>query len=219
MTRLYHFTSAKYALDDIRNKRIKIAQFDDLNDPFELKCVDLSADGREWAFDGFKAQMALRFGVLCFSEQWNSILQWSHYGDRHRGICLGFDVSNFETKFGPVEYRPGKLAFPAMAKFDQAFMWTMLRTKSEWWQYEKEWRVFLELTDGVWNECASRLLYFADFGAELNLREVILGAENRSDECEIHDALREYPQPPRVARVRLSASTFELRTEECRRQT
>ncbi|MCA1965298.1 MAG: DUF2971 domain-containing protein [Flavobacterium sp.] len=30
-------------------------------------------------------------GVTCFSEVWNSILMWSHYGDNHSGYCVGFD--------------------------------------------------------------------------------------------------------------------------------
>jgi hypothetical protein len=82
--RLYHFTTAKYALDYIRNRHLKIAQFDDLNDPFELKSVNLcdrvlaqTFDGiQEKDFEGFKATIARRFGVLCFSEEKTDALQW-----------------------------------------------------------------------------------------------------------------------------------------------
>jgi hypothetical protein len=34
--RLYHYLSEKHALDDLENKRLKIARIEDLNDPFEL---------------------------------------------------------------------------------------------------------------------------------------------------------------------------------------
>src|SRR6267142_5073888 len=100
--RLYHFTTAKFALDDLRNRRLKIAQFDDLNDPFELKSVNLCDPVHAQAFDGtedsegYKAAMARRFGVLCFSEVKTDVLQWAHYAEYHRGICLGFDVSGSE---------------------------------------------------------------------------------------------------------------------------
>src|SRR5271154_5959350 len=107
--RRYHFTSAEYALDNLRNRRLKIAQFDDLNDPFELKSVDLSGAGHAAEFDQFKAKMALKFGVLCFNEKWDDILHWSHYADRHRGACLGFDVSGSSDKFGRVEYKRDKI--------------------------------------------------------------------------------------------------------------
>jgi hypothetical protein len=65
--RLYHFTTAKYAFDDLRNRRLKIAQFNDLNDPFELRSVDLSGPGDEFAFDRFIEEMAPRF--------WSPLLQ------------------------------------------------------------------------------------------------------------------------------------------------
>ena len=38
--RLYHFLSAENALDDLTNRRIKLSQIDDLNNPFELWCFD-----------------------------------------------------------------------------------------------------------------------------------------------------------------------------------
>ena len=38
--------------------------------------------------------MCANRGVLCFSRGWHNPLLWSHYGDKHRGVCLGFDVPN-----------------------------------------------------------------------------------------------------------------------------
>jgi hypothetical protein len=37
--RVYHFLSNKNAIDDLTHRRLKIATFDDLNDPFELWAV------------------------------------------------------------------------------------------------------------------------------------------------------------------------------------
>jgi Protein of unknown function (DUF2971) len=214
VNRLYHFTTAKYAFDDLRNRRLKIAQLDDLNDPFELKSVNLCNPTHAQAFDGtdkfegFKAEMARRFGVLCFSEDKADLLQWAHYADRHKGICLGFDVSGSEEKFRPVQYVEEGFPFPESP--DETFTWKLLSTKSEAWKYEKEWRVFLRLTEGIWNQYADRVLYFADFGFELALREVILGAANKSATSEVFGAIEGNPGSVRVARMRLSCSTFEL---------
>ena len=33
-------------------------------------------------------------GILCFSEDWTDPVLWTHYGAKHRGICLGFDVKD-----------------------------------------------------------------------------------------------------------------------------
>jgi hypothetical protein len=72
---------------------LKLALIDSLNDPFEFLGV-ASRDSnvrRQYRFlkDGFARYM----GLLCFSENWRNPVQWSHYAERHRGICLGFDVS------------------------------------------------------------------------------------------------------------------------------
>lgn len=29
--------------------------------------------------------------ISCFSKRYDSILMWSHYGDKHKGICIEFD--------------------------------------------------------------------------------------------------------------------------------
>jgi hypothetical protein len=193
---LYHFTTEEFALDDVRNRRLKIAQFDDLNDPFELKSVNLCNPEHALAFDGienencegYKAAVARRWGVLCFSEEKTDILQWAHYADRHKGICLGFDVSGSQGKFGQVKYRTTRFPFPE--KPDVDFSWNLLSTKSKEWGYEREWRVFLELKDGVWVEGAGRMLYFADFGPELVLKDVILGATCKTRASDVFQAMQ-----------------------------
>jgi len=214
--RLYHFTITKHALDDLRNRRLKIAQFDDLNDPFELKSVNLcnplhaqAFDGiEELNFEGYKAAMAQKWGVLCFSEEKTDVLQWAHYADRHKGICLGFNVSGSQGKFGRVQYVTERFPFPE--KPDVAFSWKVLSTKSKVWEYEREWRVFLELKDGIWNEGAGRVLYFADFGPELVLQEVILGASSKTSISDVLQAMHGYAETVRVSRMCLSCDKFEL---------
>jgi hypothetical protein len=208
VNRLYHFTAVNYAFDNLRNRRLKIAQLDDLNDPFELKSVNLCNPDHAQAFEGFKVEMARRFGVLCFSEDKADVLQWAHYADRHKGICLGFDISGGEEKLGRVQYVAERIPFPE--SLDEAFAWKLLSTKSETWKYEKEWRMFLQLNEGIWNQSARRVLYFADFGSALVLREVILGAANRNAASEVYDAIQGYRETVRVARMDLSCGTFGL---------
>jgi hypothetical protein len=212
--RLYHFTAAKFALDDLRHARLKIAQISDLNDPFELKCMDTSGGpNMRWAYDAWKDEVSANYGVLCFSERWDDILQWSHYADRHRGVCLGFDVAGSPAKFGKVRYVSEK--DPRPEKPDQAFIWRSLTSKFRDWAYEREWRVFTTLKDGVWSDWAGREIFFADFGKELVLREVFLGSESETRATEIFDAIANYETKVRVARVHLADSTFELELTDC----
>jgi hypothetical protein len=52
--------------------------------------------------------------MLCFSRDWHNPVQWSHYADKHRGICLGFDVP--DSLLVPVQYtkEPPKLNWDAI---------------------------------------------------------------------------------------------------------
>lgn len=49
------------------------------------------------------------YGILSLSLSWNSILNWSHYADCHRGFCVGFDLKKLKDtdhfyKGGKVKY-------------------------------------------------------------------------------------------------------------------
>jgi hypothetical protein len=89
--RVYKFLSAKDALRDISERRIKISEIGDMNDPFELLTIETSTlMDRTAAIETF----ARRFGALCFSRSWKSPLLWAHYADKHPGICLGLDIAD-----------------------------------------------------------------------------------------------------------------------------
>ena len=92
--RVYHFTKADYAQKNLRNRRLKIAEFHDLNDPFELLGAELTKSTHRQIFSGWKETIEKKWGVLCFSRSWHNPVLWSHYSDKHRGICLGFDVAD-----------------------------------------------------------------------------------------------------------------------------
>lgn len=103
MNRAYHFVSLHYGLEDLQRKRLKISRLDDLNDPFELWAIAQPNAHVRQALRETKKEMARDCGLLCFSLDWSNPVLWSHYADRHRGIALGFDVSEHILK--PVVYR------------------------------------------------------------------------------------------------------------------
>lgn len=41
------------------------------------------------------AKIDQHYGVLSMSGRWDSILMWSHYGNFHKGFCIGFGEENF----------------------------------------------------------------------------------------------------------------------------
>ena len=97
--RLYHFISKKYGLESLDLKRLKIAQIDQLNDPFEFLGIELSNPEYRDLFNQLKQDLSEDFGILCFCENYHNPALWAHYAEKHKGLCLGFDVrSEFCSK-------------------------------------------------------------------------------------------------------------------------
>jgi hypothetical protein len=200
--RLYHFLSADHALDDVAQKRLKISQIDQLNDPFELWCVYQKDRRLRDALRAYKDQMGARFGVLCFSRHWHNPVLWSHYADRHRGICLGFDIDSRGAK--PVAYqaeRPRLRIPPSCSDADQ-----LLYTKFLNWQYEEEWRSWIQIDE----RDQSTGLYFYNFDSSVRLREVIVGPLCNVPESKVKDALSAHRERISVVKARLAFKTFRV---------
>src|SRR5262245_50550688 len=138
--RVYKFLNAEFALKDVREHRIKIAEIWDLNDPFELIPFDLS-DGRiRLAMEMTRDDLNKTHGLICFSAKYSNPVLWSHYADNHKGICLEFDVAE-DIYVKAVTYIKNRLPFPE-SELDEKLTAQMLFTKFDAWQYEEEVRVW-----------------------------------------------------------------------------
>ncbi|NKK82626.1 DUF2971 domain-containing protein [Rhizobium leguminosarum bv. viciae] len=56
--------------------------------------------------DKTRQGLNVAFGLLCMSTTWQEPLLWSHYADKHKGMCLGFDVD--DTHWEPARYRAAR---------------------------------------------------------------------------------------------------------------
>lgn len=201
--RVYHFLPANYATDDVKRKRLKIATLNDLNDPFDLWAVAQPDPGLRQGLRVWRSEMANRYGMLCFSSDWENPLLWSHYGDKHRGMVLGFDVN--DDKLEPVKYFRER---PALPDIDLEIARQLLFTKYQDWQYEAEHRIFTDLKD----RDPETGLYFADFGPDLVLREVISGALCETPRANIEKLIDTYETHVAVTKARLAFNTFRVVT-------
>ena len=172
--RVYHLSDAQHALSNVALRRIKISRFSDLNDPFELLGADLRDKDLRKAFREIKEKLHKSNGLICFSKSWENPVLWSHYADKHRGICLGFDVS--DHLLNPVDYTPIPLKVAhdeerGRAQITSDLIDALLRTKFIDWKYEDEMRIFVQLD----HKTIESGLYFYPFSENLTLREVIIG--------------------------------------------
>ncbi|MDH3329266.1 MAG: DUF2971 domain-containing protein [Desulfobulbaceae bacterium] len=207
--KVYHFLSSEYALENLRYRRLKIAQFDDLNDPFELIAADSSERKQRTILNEWKVLQAEKYGVLCFSKTWRNPVLWSHYADRHKGICLGFEVA--DKLLTPVNYRKSRLNVDILSlfdqeKFDKSLTYKLLNTKFYDWKYEKEVRIVVKLK----YKDKENGLYFCNFSEDIMLSDVIAGPLCNKSEKEIRGFIKNEDSSVNLIKSRLAFKTFDV---------
>ena len=65
---------------------------------------------------------------------------WAHYADKHKGVCLAFDVPADTCK--AVTYAKRRLKLPAKPSLPDAE--ALIFTKYVNWQYEQELRIWAD---------------------------------------------------------------------------
>jgi hypothetical protein len=197
--RVYKFLDAKFGMKSLTEKRLKISTVEDLNDPFELLPFGIADKTKRMALNNARKIWAATHGMLCFSSDWSDPVIWAHYSDKHRGVCLGFEIPDvYGTK---VNYIDDRLPLPDRLQLDDATAWVI--TKFANWSYEKEIRLFTTLKD------QSDGLYFKEFGEDLSLTEVIAGARCKLTRNEFLEASRPL-ENIRLIKARPGFQRFEI---------
>jgi len=171
----YHFLSPENAIDDLKNKRIKISTLDSLNDPFEL-LPNLKYEYKErQTYHKIRRAISGKWGFLCFSETWEEPLLWSHYACHHKGIALGFEITNHElvkVKYTEDPIRT-QIELTDNQKENEELFLQLAKIKYKKWEYEDESRLLVQLDDCVQIKSS----YFIPFEENLKLTEIRLGAK------------------------------------------
>lgn len=197
---VYHYLNAKFGLKDLTERRLKIARIMELNDTFEFLGVDLSDRDFRKVIKKTKKELSQTHGLLCFSKTWKNPILWSHYADKHKGLCLGFDMSHIPpTK---VEYVRTRFQKPDV--LDEIFMKKLLFTKFIHWKYEEEYRSYLSLEEKIDG------IYYANFSDSLALKRVIIGDQCQLTHAEISAALGDLEKEVQVFKVRAAFKSFEI---------
>jgi hypothetical protein len=89
-------------------------------------------------------------GIVSLAERANCPLMWSHYGDQHHGVCIGYSVPTdvagdlYKVKYGGKRLVDASKVVGMLdgdknsrRQVDEA----VLLRKAASWQYEKEWRL------------------------------------------------------------------------------
>jgi hypothetical protein len=170
----------------------------------------------------FTSSIFENMGALCFSRTWSNPPLWSHYADKHKGICLGLDIPDEPGAWEkPIYVDSPEIEEPALLlesintahaqgnyqealRVQEEFIGRKLLLKCSGWRYEDEVRLFARL-DGKSGEPS----YF-DFDEKLALREVIAGVRCTVTSSEIEEKLRDYSPPIKILKARLSFESFQV---------
>jgi hypothetical protein len=118
------------------------------------------------------AEAMHNLGVCCFSSQCDNILQWSHYADYHKGICLKFEIEKDLTFF----QIPVIVTYRKLMQHYNHFVHSanivnyLIRNKYIEWGYESEIRI-VKTKDAIENNGDNRSFKYKDMA----LKEIIFG--------------------------------------------
>ncbi|MGF6708781.1 DUF2971 domain-containing protein [Pseudomonas frederiksbergensis] len=208
MRRVYHFCPNGHGISNLVNRRLKVSTFTDLNDSFELLCHDAGDEATRKSLNEFKQVISKKSSLLCFSKSFNSPVQWAHYADRHKGLCLGFDVPcDF---VGDVRYTARRIQFGAKSKdMKEGFAKQaadIFMTKYKHWSYEEEVRMLGDLRAPD----PESGLYFIGFGESLVLKEVVVGSRSNLLRKDVNDALGALHDQVDVFQVRAAFRSYKM---------
>lgn len=217
--RAYKFLDSHFGLKTLYEKRLKQSRVDELNDPFELTPFDLTDLATRNAFIQTREDLSKEKGVVCFSSGWRDPVIWAHYSDKHRGLCLGFEIpepkGEVDDESGCVRYVEKPRHFPAdFSELGDTERFEIIRkilfTKFINWKYEHEIRWWGSLAP---ENCGLRFLEFND---TLRIGEVIIGARCALTPSNITRALGALASGVRIIKARAAYDRFEMVEDEGR---
>lgn len=106
------------------------------------------------------------FGYYCMAKRPDNILMWSHYADKHQGVCFKFDLLQDLNAFMitiPVEYNSEYPEFDSL----NGNPTPIIRRKSSDWQYEQEYRTIKTKVHGLY-EIKKDVLVEIIFGCRIS---------------------------------------------------
>jgi len=152
------------------------------------------------ALEGFKRES----GVSCFSKSYMKTLMWSHYADKHKGICIGIRLPitlksmdfvmlsvNYVEKIKPLNYFKNR--------GEVFFYWAF--TKSHIWEYEEEVRGLYIKTNGV-----------IKFDIEC-IKEIHYGLKTTKDDIKVIEKIVQEKgyKVDKKTRMEINTNTFDLK--------
>ena len=207
--RLYYMTRANWAEVILRERRLKLSRFYEANDPFELNVIDSRDRKIRTIVQLIERHHNKNTGMICCSLDWKSPMMWAHYGDKHRGVCVGLEVE--DSLVSTVDYTDKKINVVLGAHLPKhglsvELLQRVLLTKATCWSYENERRLLAALK----TPDPHSGLYYTEFGPQVQLREVVIGHRCPWKTTKVIELLGDVVAPVRICKARPAFGRFEI---------
>lgn len=205
---LYYFTGNRYGLAAIRDKRLKVSKFSELNDPSDHLGISVTGVYNKISLMQQRDRFNTQGGIICMSKNWREPLLWGHYAENYRGTCLVFETDEewwFDVAY--IKEKPtlatfGKSEFSDLTERDLMALGLM---KSERWLYEAERRRFVEFSEYDFVDD----IYFKSFDDAMKLKAVLFGFRSTVSDQQIEKIL-EFDENIKMGFTRNSEKYFQI---------
>ena len=204
---------------------MKFTSPSEFNDPFDC-CPTFLSESISPSFPQavgdvlnkfMQSAMSTSSGVACFTTKPDNVLMWSHYGDQHQSVCVGFDADLLSdctitnSKDYPIYHGLDKVIYTRTRahKGEEAYS-----HKAADWAYEEEYRLIStwkvgepKWGPGVWSISTTAIT------------EVVLGARMRPQfKAEVIDLVKSIRPNLPIKVIVPDMKTFELHVEYLKNQ-
>ena len=166
---LYNYTSINInTVKSILNEQLWLSHTNSFNDPVDpsIKQFKKYKEDYNYLLDSIK--------VGCLTTKKDNTLMWSHYEDKHRGICIEYDIGKIYEKdnliINKVNYNMPIITNKSIADNEILEIDNINRLielfslKSNEWKYEKEYRILYydkeRKKDGILIDCPIKSICF-----------------------------------------------------------
>jgi len=160
---------------------------DNFNDPydtyFDIEGINITSKKKDNMLNAVREKTR----ICCFSRRCDNILMWSHYADKHKGLCIEFDTlydsnditwKKLKLKVNYKNNELSKLNLGVDSHEGDKHLREVFAKKSVHWKYEKETRLikiqgenekFLKYV----YTCSSKAITGVIFGAKMAYKDKV----------------------------------------------
>lgn len=201
----------------VKNGSLELSEEDKKLTPEKLlKQLESVFDFKDSVLNRIFYNLKSNLWISCFSEEYNEILMWSHYADKHKGFCIGFNLDglndtfkfilsnvNYTDNFTKIDYCSNP--YKALEHF--------ISTKSKNWKYENEIRLRTNKENIKFID--SPIKGISKISPK-SISEIYIGNKTELTDCELNEIISKFgDKGVKIRKMSLNKKNFSLIETKC----